>query len=159
MANITHRPEQGTSTQPYGTYGNRDPFRMMREMFRWDPFRDMGGFPSEMQGFSPSFDVKEKKDALIIQADLPGVTEKDVAISITGNRLTISGERQAEETKDDENYFMFERTYGSFSRSFTLPEDVHADQVQAELKNGVLRLTLPKKPEAQSKRVEVRAGR
>ena len=87
------------------------------------------------------------------------MSEKDLSISVTGNRLTISGERKAEETREDESYYMFERAHGAFSRTFNLPDDVRAEQVQAELRNGVLFLTLPKKPEAQPKRIPVKSGR
>lgn len=157
MANIVHRHDPTTSMQPFG---HRDPLRVMRDMLRWDPFRELGSFPSlDLQAFTPSFDLKETKDALVIQADLPGMSEKDVTISVAGNRLTISGERKAEETKEDESYYMFERTYGSFNRTFTLPEEVELDKVQAELKDGVLRLTLPKRPDAQAKKIQVKAGK
>ena len=157
MANIVHRHEPTTSMQPFG---HRDPLRMMRDMLRWDPVRELGSFPSlDLQAFTPSFDVKETKDALVIQADLPGMSDKDVTISVAGNRLTISGERKAEAVKEDESYYMFERTYGSFNRTFTLPEEVEVDKVQAELKDGVLRVTLPKRPDAQPKKIEVKSGK
>lgn len=157
MANIVHRHDPTTSMQPFG---HRDPLRRMRDMLRWDPFGELGGSPSsDLQAFTPSFDVKETKDALVIQADLPGMSENDVTISVAGNRLSISGERKAEAVKEDESYYMFERTYGSFNRTFTLPEEVEVDKVQAELKDGVLRLTLPKRPDAQPKKIEVKSGK
>lgn len=156
MANMVRRQEPTTVMSPFG---GRDPFRLMRELVRWNPFHELDAFPAwGTDGFVPNFDVKETKDALVLQADLPGLTEKDVNISVTGNRLTVSGERKAEEKKEDENYYTFERSYGAFTRTFTLPDEVDADEVRAELKDGVLTVTLPKRPEAKARRVPLRAG-
>ncbi|MGE0520554.1 MAG: Hsp20/alpha crystallin family protein [Candidatus Binatia bacterium] len=114
-------------TAPY----RRDPFSVMRELLQWDP-RDAAVLPAwEAPGFVPSFDVKETKDGLIIEADLPGMTEADVHVSLAGNRLTISGERRPEPKKEDENYLVLERAYGAFSRTFILPGDVDADHAKA----------------------------
>ena len=153
MANIVHRHDPTTSMQPFG---HRDPLRVMRDMLRWDPFRELGSFPSlDLQAFTPSFDVKETKDALVIQADLPGMSEKDVTISVAGNRLTISGERKAEETKEDESYYMFERTYGSFSRAFALPDTVDAERVDGTYNNGVLTIKIAKREAAKPRTVKI----
>src|SRR5438067_13730413 len=97
MANITRR-----GTGQLSTGQEWDPFRMMREMLRWDPFREMtpytgGGLQEGGLGFVPQFEVKETKDAYIFKADLPGVKEEDLDISLTGNRLTVSGKREAEQ--------------------------------------------------------------
>lgn len=138
-----------------------DPFEMMQDLMRWDPFREMsrrlGG--DELAGFVPSFDVKETKDAYNFKADLPGVKESDLDISLTGNRLTISGERQEEKKDEGEQYYTYERSYGSFSRSFTLPEGVDVDRVQADLKEGVLNVVVPKKPEIQAKRIPLKTDK
>jgi HSP20 family protein len=106
-------------------------------------------------GFVPSFEVKETSDAYIFKGDLPGVREQDVDVSLTGNRLTVSGKREAEKEEKDEKarYFSYERSYGTFSRSFTLPEGVDDAAVTATLKDGELTLVLPKKPEVQPRKI------
>ena len=106
--------------------------------------------------FTPQFDVKESKDGYVFKADLPGIKEKDLDISLTGNRLTVSGRREEEQRQEEERFFAYERSYGSFSRSFTLPEGVDAENVQAELKDGVLTLNVAKKPEVKAKKIELK---
>lgn len=153
MANITRRGEEGIGGIA------RDPIGMMRELLRWDPFAQMA--PSLMttgETFVPKFEVKERKDAYVFKADLPGVKEDDLDVSLTGNRLTISGKRESEKKEEEDRFFAWECSYGSFSRSFTLPEGVDAEHVNADLKNGVLTLTLPKKPEIQPKKIEVKGS-
>jgi HSP20 family protein len=131
-----------------------DPLRMMRQLARFDPFADLEPVATlEPRVFSPAFDVRETKDAYIFQADLPGVREQDLEISLTGNRLTVSGKREEEERHEDERYFSYERSYGAFTRSFTLPEGCDPDRVTAQLKDGELLLTVPKRPEVQSKKI------
>jgi HSP20 family protein len=88
---------------------------------------------------------------------MPGVKEKDLELTLTGDRLTIAGKREGEEQKKGERYYVYERTYGEFTRTFTLPAGVDAQHVTAELKEGVLKLTLPKVPEAQAKKIPVAA--
>jgi len=112
----------------------------------------------ETGAFVPTFDVKETKDSFVFRADLPGVKDSDVDISLTGNRLTISGRRQEENKEEGEQFYAYERSYGSFSRSFTLPEGIDAEHVQADLKDGVLTVVLPKKPEVQPKRIALKGG-
>jgi HSP20 family protein len=134
------------------------PLRMMRRLLGWDPFQQMTPFlPAEEPGltFSPAFEVKETKDAYEFHADIPGVSEDDVEITVTGNRLTISGSRQAETEDRTDRYFATERLYGSFVRTFTLPDGVDSDNVSAALSNGVLRVVVPKKPETQPKKIAV----
>jgi HSP20 family protein len=130
----------------------------MEDILNWDPFRDM--FPlsslSTERSFVPMFDVKETSDSYVFQADLPGVKEDDIEISLTGNRLTVSGHRDEERREEGDRYYAYERSYGSFSRSFTLPEGVDHDKVHAELKHGVLTVTFQKKPEVQPKRIELK---
>jgi HSP20 family protein len=133
-----------------------DPFRMMRQLVRFDPFAELEQLAApESRVFTPAFDVKETKDAYIFQADLPGVREQDLEISLTGNRLTISGKREEEERREEERYFSYERSYGAFTRSFTLPEGADPDRVAADLRNGELFLTVPKRPEVQAKKIAV----
>jgi len=127
---------------------------------RWDPFREMAPFwPAEEQParLTPEFEVKETKDGFVFIADLPGIKEKDVEITMTGNRLTISGKREAELEEKSDTYYANERSYGSFTRAFTLPEGTHdGNDIRAELNEGVLRLLIPKKPELQPRRIEVK---
>ena len=156
MANIIRRRQESAPS----VSREWDPWRMMNDLLRWDPFREMGFIrPGAEEGqFLPTFDVKETKDAYIFKADLPGVKESDLDISITGNRLTVSGKREAEEKQEGDTWYAYERSYGSFTRSFTLPEGIDPDHVRAELKEGVLTLYLPKRPEAQPKRVQLKSG-
>ncbi len=137
-----------------------DPFEMMQDLMRWDPFREMSRrmLGEEPAAFVPTFEVKETKDSYVFRADLPGVKEGDLDISLTGNRLAISGHRQEESKEEGEQFYAYERSYGSFSRSFTLPEGIDAEHVQADLKDGVLTVVLPKKPEVQPKRIALKGG-
>jgi HSP20 family protein len=133
-----------------------DPFQVMRDVLRWDPFRDVGLAPAgDYRAFTPNFDVKETKEGYVFRADLPGIEDKNLDISLTGNLLTVSGHREAEKHNEGETYYASERTYGSFSRAFTLPEGTDPERVTADLKNGVLVLTIPKKPEVQPKKISV----
>lgn len=134
-----------------------DPFVSFRDLLRWDPFREMlPTLPSfEGMSFAPAFDVKETSDAFVFTADLPGVAEKDLQVQLADNRLSISGKRESEKTEQGDTHYTTERSYGSFTRSFTLPEGLDRDKLRAELKNGVLSVTAPKRPEAQPKKINV----
>src|SRR5262245_8739923 len=127
MANIVRRGE-GTPQPRTGELSRR-----WRELINWDPFAEM--MPSlwqqELRAFKPEFEVKETKDAFEFKADLPGVDDKELDIALTGNRLVVSGKREAEERKEDENYYLYERSYGTFSRAFTLPEGIDPDHIDA----------------------------
>ena len=125
----------------------------------WDPFREMAPFwPGEDQPvhFAPEFEVKETQDAFVFKADLPGIKEKDLEITMTGNRLTISGKREAEKEQNTDVYYARECSYGGFTRAFTLPSTVDTSNVKADYKDGVLRITLPKREEAKPKQIEVK---
>lgn len=137
-----------------------DPFRMMREMLRWDPFREMAPtFATVDRGsFNPTFDVTETKDAFRFKADVPGVKPEEIEISTTGNRLQISGKRDHEHENTTDQVYTYERQYGSFVRTFTLPAGVDAEHAKSELKDGVLTLVIPKKAEAQPKKISITAG-
>lgn len=136
-----------------------EPIRALRNMFGWDPFREMGPFMSlERATFAPAFEVKETDNAYVFKADLPGVKESDLEVHITGNRLTVGGKRESEKEEKNERFYTYERSYGSFSRSFTLPAGADLDKCNAHLDSGVLTLSVPKKPEGQSKKVDVRTG-
>jgi HSP20 family protein len=138
-----------------------DPFRGMREkvrdMFRWDPFREMAerALLPERRRFAPDFEVKETADAFLFRADLPGVKEEDLDISFTGNRITISGKREEEEREEGERYYAYERSYGAFSRIFTLPEGADPDNAKAEFSEGVLTLRVPKVEGVKAKKIPI----
>jgi HSP20 family protein len=136
-----------------------EPFRLMRDLFRWDPFQEMRPLWSEdLVAYSPAFDVKETKDSFVFKADLPGIKEQDLEVTSTGNRLSVSGKREAEKEEKDDTYYTYERSYGSFTRTFTLPEQAEAAHVKAELKNGELTIVVPKTPAAVAKRIAVAVG-
>ncbi len=156
MADISVRRERALA-EPEWSW---DPFRTFRQMMRWDPFVEFfGPHRGEKRGFSPDFDVRETKDGIVIEADLPGVKEDDLEITVSGSRLTVRGKRETEREEKDETYYTYERSYGGFSRSFTCPEGIDTDKVKAELKSGVLTLTMPKSPELQARRIELKPAR
>lgn len=160
MANIVRRNEGTQPQHPALATRGWDPFEIMREMLSLDPLRQLGMQPhlGRMQQFMPSFDVRETGDRYIFKADLPGLRDNDVEISLDNNRLTISGHREAEEVNESDRYYAVERTWGSFNRSFTLPTGIDGDKVTAELKDGVLLVEVPKAPEAQPRKVQVKGG-
>ena len=139
------------------TASTLEPFRLMRDFLRWDPLWDYdSGSPS--MAFMPSFDVKETPDAYQFKADLPGILEAEMEISLEGTRLTVAGKREEEVLKDGERIHLAERSHGQFSRTFTLPEDVEGEKVVAELRNGVLTLMVPKRPEVRPRKINVSLG-
>lgn len=143
----------------YGVTREIDPWRMMRDMMRWDPFRDLGFVETRPRtGYTPLFDVKETRDSYVFEADLPGMREEDVQVSITGNRLSVSGNRSYEAREEGENYYTCERGYGHFSRAFTLPEGVNTEGIKANLENGVLCVQVPKRPEVQARTIALGRG-
>ncbi len=136
---------------------------------RWDPFTEIARLQDEMSrhlmpterrmgGFVPAVDIYEDKDAIYVKAELPGVKPEEVNLHVENNILTLTGERKLEKEDKREGYHRVERTYGAFTRSFALPNNVAADQVQADMSEGILTVKIPKKAEAQPKRIEVRAG-
>jgi HSP20 family protein len=129
----------------------RDPFAMARELLSWDPF--FAG--RQVTAFSPAFEVKETNDAFILRADLPGVVDKDLDISLHNNVLTVSGSRSAEERKEGETYALYERQFGSFSRGFSLPDTADGEKIDAKLDAGVLTLTIGKRVEAKPRKIAV----
>lgn len=139
------------------TAATLEPFRLMRDFLRWDPLRDLD-LATPSGAFMPSFDVKEGPDSYQFKADLPGILEAELDISLEGTRLTVSGKREPEIIKDAERLHLSERSHGSFSRTFTLPEDVDTEKVVAELRNGVLTLLVPKRPEVRPKKISVSLG-
>jgi HSP20 family protein len=134
-----------------------DPWRAMRALLSWDPFREMAPFPEERAfTLAPAFDVKETKEAYLFKADVPGIQERDLEVTMTGNRLTVSGKREAEKEEKADRYYTYERSYGSFTRSFTLPDGADVDHLHASLEQGVLNISVPKKPEVQPKKIAVK---
>jgi HSP20 family protein len=131
----------------------RDPFSLARELLSWDPF-NYGGRAA--QTFAPQFEVKETQDKFVVRADLPGVDEKDLDVSIHNGVLSVSGHRTAEERKEGESFYVYERQYGSFSRSFALPETADPEKIEARLQNGVLNLEIGKKVEAKPRKIELK---
>ncbi|HSD90911.1 MAG TPA: Hsp20/alpha crystallin family protein [Kofleriaceae bacterium] len=130
----------------------RDPYSLARDLLGWDPF--FGGRPAS--AFAPAFEVKEANDSFVLKADLPGVEEKDLDVAIHNGVLTVSGSRQAEERKEGESYALYERQYGSFTRSFALPDMADGERIDAQLTNGVLMLTIPKKAEAKPRKISIK---
>jgi HSP20 family protein len=160
MANVTIRKQNGDKpVLATATEQTWDPWRTMQSLLSWDPFREMAPFPAFEErpiAFSPAFDVKETKDAYLFKADLPGMQDKDLEVTMTGNRLTVSGKRDEEKEEKTERYYTYERNYGSFSRSFTLPEGADTEHLVASLDAGVLTITVPKRPEVQPKKIAVK---
>lgn len=117
------------------------------------------GFPAE-QGLTPAFDVKETEKELVVKADLPGMDEKDVQLTIHDGVLTMRGEKESERKDERENYHLMERSYGSFQRSVRLPETIDEDKVEARFDKGVLTVTLPKRPEMvkAQKKIEIKSS-
>jgi len=143
-------------------------------IIRWDPFRDLitlrermnrlfeDAFTSRGEGkemvastWTPSVDIYETEKALVLNAEIPGIEEKDIEIKIENNTLTLKGDRKFEEETKDENYHRIERAYGSFYRSFSLPSYIDQDKIEAEHENGILKITMPKKKGAEHREVKI----
>src|SRR4051794_17660968 len=117
MANIIRRRGSESQVPSYGQAW--DPFRMMQELLEgnlpaWNETRQLA--------FAPTFEVKETRDSYVFKADLPGVKESDLEISLTNNRLVVGGKRDAEQREESDKFYAYERSFGSFSRAFTLPD-------------------------------------
>jgi HSP20 family protein len=139
----------GNTNTPNAAVRYRDPFQLARELMSWDPL--FGG--RQVSAFVPAFEVKETTEAFVLKGDLPGVAEADVDIAVHSNVLTVSGTRTAEPRKEGEAFALYERQYGSFSRSFSLPDTADGDRVEARLDSGVLTLTVWKKAEAKPRKI------
>ena len=110
---------------------------------------------SALTTWAPAVDIYETENDLVLKADLPEVAEKDIDIRVENNMLTIRGERKLEESVKEDNYLRVERAYGSFSRSFSLPNTVDTESIKANYKNGVLTVELPKRAESKPKQVKI----
>jgi HSP20 family protein len=108
--------------------------------------------------WAPAVDIYETEQQLVVKADLPDVRSEDLDIRVENNILTIRGDRKFEKKVDDKNYLRVERTYGSFSRSFSLANTVNSEAIKADYKNGVLTLTIRKREEAKPKQIKVNSG-
>lgn len=129
----------------------RDPFALARDLFGWDPFAEgRAGTAS----FVPAFEVKETADQFVVKADLPGVKEENLDVSFHNGVLSIAGSRAAEERQENESFYLYERQFGSFSRSFSLPDTADPDKIEAKLDNGILTLTIGKRVEAKPRKIQ-----
>jgi HSP20 family protein len=120
-------------------------------------FGDWGGL-RESRGWSPAVDMVDGKDEVVVRADLPGLDQKDLHVSVENGRLTIRGERKEEQEEREQNYYCCERWAGKFSRTLTLPPQVDADKIRANFKNGILEIHLPKTKEALGRRIDIQAA-
>lgn len=143
------------SYEPRTTGTLMEPFSLMRNLLRLDP-REFG-LP-ESKTFTSAFDVFETPEGYQFRADLPGIKKEDLDINLSGNRLTISGKRESVTNTEQEKIFIQERYNGSFCRTFNLPEGIDASGVRAEMKDGVLSLLIPKLPEVQPRKIEVKVS-
>lgn len=107
------------------------------------------------QRFSPAVDVRETREALTLNVELPGLAKEDVHVTLENRVLTVSGERKFEKATQEETYHRIERSYGAFTRSFTLPSNLEVERVDAKFENGVLRLVLPKHEAAKPRKIEI----
>ncbi len=151
----------------------------MNAITRWDPFRELdelqsrlstlfGRAPIRKNGakdealavaeWAPLVDIVEDDNEYLIKAELPEVKKDEVKVTVQDDVLTITGERQYEKEEKEKKYHRVERAYGSFARSFTLPEDADGEKVAAEFKDGVLKVHLPKSEKARPKSIEVKIG-
>jgi HSP20 family protein len=148
----------------------------MTVMTRWDPFRELNALQQRMNrlfeeqcdggreesltagAFAPPVDVYEDEQSVQLKLEVPGVDEKDLDIKVENNALTVSGERKFEKEEKEENFRRVERRYGSFSRSFTLPNTVNTEDIHADYNNGVLTIRLAKRAEAKPKQIKVNVG-
>jgi HSP20 family protein len=149
----------------------------MTVMTRWDPFRELSALQNRMNrlfeeqqygggreesltagAFVPPVDIYEDEHSIQLKLEVPGIDEKDLDIKVENNTLTVSGERKFEKEEKEENFHRVERRYGSFTRSFTLPNTVSTDDVQADYDHGVLKIRLAKRAEAKPKQIKVNVG-
>jgi HSP20 family protein len=111
--------------------------------------------PSSTTVWSPAVDIFEIDDEIIVQAEVPGMDPKDIELSLENNVLTLKGDRKLQKETKDENYHRIERSYGSFSRSFSIPAMVNEDKIRADYNEGVLSIALVKKERARPKQIEI----
>ena len=149
---------------------------MSKQLTMWNPFRELdevqnrlgsffgGGFPRfgsgngglQLADWSPQVDITEDDKEYLIKADLPEMKKDEIKVNVAEGVLTVSGERKTEKEEKNKKFHRIERSYGTFERSFTLPDDADGAKVSAEFKDGVLRVHLPKNPVAKAKAIEVK---
>lgn len=141
---------------------------------RWDPFRDLSMLqdrmnrlfddagrgwqhdePSSTTTWSPAVDIFETEDEIVVKAELPGMVRQNITLHLEKNVLTLKGERRFEKETKDENYHRIERSYGGFSRAFSIPAAVDEEKIRADYKDGVLKIVLPKKEQAKPKQIRI----
>lgn len=132
---------------------HREMNRLFDDFFRGGEFPLAGVFGRG--GFVPSVDVRETDKAVVVTAELPGMSEGDIAVELSDEGLSIRGEKKSEEAEERQGYYRSERTYGSFQRFIPLPVEIQEEQAEAEFAKGVLTVTLPKAPEVQAKRKKI----
>ena len=139
------------------------PWRPFRELEEWEQrFDDLFGrplwrLPVEERGWMPAVDVFEKEDRFVVKAELPGMKEGDIDVSVVGDTLSIKGEKKTETEIKEEGYYRCERSYGSFYRSIPLPSNVDANKIEASFEDGVLEVALPKSAKIKPKKIAVSA--
>jgi len=141
-----------TRWEPYN--GLSTLHNQVNRLFNETLFRGAGE-ESTPTAWAPTVDIYETSNELVVKADLPDITEKDIDVRVENNLLTITGERKFENNLAEENYLRVERSYGSFRRSFSLPNTVNPEGIHAEYSNGVLTVKLPKREEAKPRQVKV----
>lgn len=130
---------------------------------RWDPFSDLSRLQSEIFGenartsFTPAVDIVEEENAIVLHAEVPGMKPEEIDVSVENNVLTLSGERTISNEETNDKYHRVERRYGSFSRAFVLPKHVDGEAIEAALDQGVLTLRLPKRPQPEKRRIDIKA--
>ena len=142
----------------------------MTYITRWEPFRELAGLSRWLQDasrgndelisgtFVPATDVYEDEHSFVLKFEVPGMEEKDLDLRLENNTLTVRGERKFETEEKEENFHRIERRYGSFARSFTLPNTVDTENVDARYENGILTVKLAKRAEAKPKQIKVSVG-
>ncbi len=147
----------------------------MTILTRWDPFREFTTLQDRMNRlfrdsygdreealttstFAPAVDVYEDEHNITLKIEVPGIEERDIDVRVENNTLTVHGERKFEKDEKEENFRRVERQYGSFTRSFTLPNTVDADSIRANYDKGILKIQLAKKAEAKPKQIKVNVG-
>jgi HSP20 family protein len=165
MANLVKKDGNQQQEQGRGELVRWDPFQMMRDLMSFDPFQMFQNLPilrgrGREMVWNPNVEIKETDDSYVFKADVPGIKPDDLEISLTGNRLEISGKREQEREEGGEQgtYHAWERSYGSFCRTFTLPEHADLDHIKSDLKDGVLTLVVPKKAGSASQKKKIQVG-
>ena len=140
-----------TRWNPASAYLTREPFSRLFDTF----FNDLQGEEVANRGWMPPVDIQETPDAYKLEAELPGLTKDDINITLENNVLRLSGERKFEKDAKKENYHRVERTYGTFTRAFALPQQVNPEGVQAAFENGILTITVPKAEQAKPRKISI----